>query len=93
LALWLALTTIWGFSFFFIKVASSFLDPYEQTFARMAFGALALVAIVVATRRKFIVKGPAIKHLALITLMAQVIPFTIFAWAIHHNKRYARLSK
>jgi drug/metabolite transporter (DMT)-like permease len=84
LALWLALTTIWGFSFFFIKVASSFLDPYEQTFARMGFGALALIIIVLVTRRKFIVTGPAIKHLALITVMAQVIPFAIFAWAIHH---------
>lgn len=84
LALWLILTTIWGFSFFFIKVASSFLDPYEQTFARMALGALALIAIVIGTRRKFIVKGPAIKHLAFITVIAQVIPFTIFAWAIHY---------
>jgi drug/metabolite transporter (DMT)-like permease len=69
LALWLTLTTIWGFSFFFIKVASSFLDPYEQTFARMGLGALALVAIVIATRRKFIYRGPAIKHLALITVI------------------------
>lgn len=84
LLLWLLLTTIWGFSFFFIKVASSFLDPYEQTFARMGFGALALVSIVVATRRKFILRGPAVKHLTLIAICAQVIPFTIFAWAIHH---------
>lgn len=84
LLLWLLLTTIWGFSFFFIKVASSFLDPYEQTFARMGFGALALVVIVVVTRRKFILGGPAMKHLALIAVCAQVIPFTIFAWAIHH---------
>ena len=84
LALWLTLTTIWGFSFFFIKVASSFLDPYEQTFARMGLGALALIVIVIATRRKFIYRGPALKHLALITVMAQVIPFTIFAWAIHY---------
>ena len=84
LALWLVLSTIWGFSFFFIKVASSFLDPYEQTFARMGFGALALIIVVIATRRKFIVSGPAVKHLALITVTAQVIPFAIFAWAIHH---------
>jgi drug/metabolite transporter (DMT)-like permease len=84
LALWLVLTTIWGFSFFFIKVASSFLDPYEQTFARMGFGALALIIIVLVTRRKFIVRGPAVKHLALITVMAQVLPFATVAWAIHH---------
>jgi drug/metabolite transporter (DMT)-like permease len=84
LALWLTLTTIWGFSFFFIKVASSFLDQYEQTFARMAFGALALIVIVIGTGRKFIFKGPAIRHLALISVMAQVIPFTIFAWAIQY---------
>lgn len=84
LTLWLLLTTIWGFSFFFIKVASSFLDPYEQTFARMTLGALALVFVVIVTRREFLIRGPAIKHLALITICAQVIPFTIFAWAIHH---------
>ena len=84
LLLWLLLTTIWGFSFFFIKVAGSFLDPYEQTFARMGFGALALISMVVVTRRKFIVRGPAVKHLALISVFAQVIPFTIFAWAIHY---------
>lgn len=84
LALWLALTTIWGFSFFFIKVAGGFLDPSEQTFARMGFGALALIIIVLVTKRKFILSGPAIKHLALITVMAQVIPFAIFAWAIHY---------
>jgi len=84
LLLWLLLTTIWGFSFFFIKVASSFLDPYEQTFARMGFGALALVVMVVVTRGKFILRGPAVKHLALIAVCAHVIPFTIFAWAIHY---------
>ena len=84
LALWLILTTIWGFSFFFIKVASSFLDQYQQTFARMALGALALIAIVILTKRNFIIRGPAIRHLALITVMAQVIPFTIFAWAIQY---------
>jgi drug/metabolite transporter (DMT)-like permease len=84
LSLWLLLTTIWGFSFFFIKVASSFLDPYEQTFARMGLGALALVSLVIMTKRKFIVRGPALKHLALIAICAQVIPFTIFAWAIHY---------
>jgi drug/metabolite transporter (DMT)-like permease len=50
----------------------------------MGLGALALIAIVIGTKRKFIVKGPAIKHLALITVMAQVIPFTIFAWAIQY---------
>ena len=50
----------------------------------MGFGALALIIIVLVTRRKFIVTGPAITHLALITVMAQVIPFAIFAWAIHH---------
>ncbi|CAB4695687.1 unannotated protein [freshwater metagenome] len=65
-------------------MASSFLDPYEQTFARMGFGALALILIVLVTRRKFIVRGPAVKHLALITVMAQVLPFATFAWAIHH---------
>jgi drug/metabolite transporter (DMT)-like permease len=84
LGLWIALSTIWGFSFFFIKIAGTFLDPFQQTFARMFFGALTLVVIVGLSGRRFIVRGPAIKHLALLSLVAQSIPFTVFALAEHH---------
>ena len=84
LGLWIALSTIWGFSFFFIKIAGAFLNPFQQTFGRMGFGALTLIAIVAFTGRKFTVRGPAIKHLALIAMVAQSIPFTIFAIAEHH---------
>lgn len=82
--LWVLLTTIWGFSFFFIKVAGSFLAPTQQTFGRMFFGAIVLIGVVAFSGRSFIVRGPAIKHLALIAISAQVIPFTIFAFAVHH---------
>lgn len=82
--LWVALTTIWGFSFFFIKIASEFLSPAQQTFGRMLFGAIAVVSVVAFSHRTFIVRGPAIKHLLLIAICAQVMPFTVFAVAVHH---------
>lgn len=84
LPLWIALTTIWGFSFFFIKIASEFLNPAQQTFGRMFFGAIVLIAVVGLSDRKYILRGPAIKHLFLIAMCAQVMPFTVFAIAVHH---------
>ena len=79
--LWVALTVIWGFSFVFIKVAGDFLDPYQVSLGRIFFGALLLYIFLIATKRKPITSGPAIKHLALSAMLAQAIPFALFAWA------------
>lgn len=79
--LWVALTIIWGFSFVFIKVAGEFLDPYQVSFARLLLGVAVLLVFLAATRRAPITSGPALKHLALCGLLAQAIPFALFAWA------------
>lgn len=83
LPMWLFLSVLWGFSFLFIKVVNDFLDPYQTTFARLAFGALTLFATVIVTGRKLLLRGPAIKHLTFIAVFSQSIPFTLFAWAEH----------
>lgn len=83
LGLWIALTIIWGFSFVFIKVAGEFLDPFQVSFGRLFFGAAVLLIFLAVTRRKPITSGPALKHLAFCGLIAQAIPFALFAWAEH----------
>jgi drug/metabolite transporter (DMT)-like permease len=82
--LWIALSVTWGFSFLFIKVAGQFLDPFQTTFARLTLGALALTIYMAATRRRPVTKWAAVKHLAFCGLIAQAMPFTLFAWAEHH---------
>jgi drug/metabolite transporter (DMT)-like permease len=82
--LWLTLSTIWGFSFVFIKVSGTFLDPFQTSFGRLFLGFLVLGGYLVATRRRPILRGPAVRHLALCAVLAQAVPFTLFAWAEHH---------
>lgn len=79
--LWVLLTVIWGFSFVFIKVSGEFLDPYQVSFARLLLGAAVLVIYLALTRRKPITSGAALKHLAFCGLIAQAVPFALFAWA------------
>lgn len=74
----------WGFSFLFIKVAGGFLDPYQQTTARLGFGAITLAVVVLITKRPFIRDWQVIKHLTFLAVVGQVIPFTCYAWAEHH---------
>ena len=81
LPLWLALSLTWGFSFLFIKVAGTFLDPIQQTFARLFLGTLSLALIVLFSKRKFVTNRHAAKHLAFLGIIGQAIPFTLFAWA------------
>lgn len=79
--MWVALSVIWGFSFVFIKVAGEFLDPYQTSFARILLGTLALASVLLVRRTKPVTYLPALKHLALCGLLAQAIPFALFAWA------------
>lgn len=81
LPLWVILSVTWGFSFVFIKVAGEFLVPFQQSFARLALGAIALSLLVIVSRRKFITEFAHVKHLAFLGLVGQAIPFTLFAWA------------
>ena len=49
---WWVLAFVWGSSFFLIKIALESFVPLQVTFARVLFGFLAVVAVVVAQRRR-----------------------------------------
>ncbi len=80
-ALIAALALLWGSSFFWIKLALDGLSPTQLTFARLALGALVLVPIVLALKlalpRSLAMWG----HLAVSALIANAIPYTLFAVA------------
>lgn len=79
-----ALALIWGSSFLFIKVADEVLAPLQITLGRCALGALAAGAIVVA-RRGRLPREPRIwAHLAVASVVLNVVPFTLFGWAEQH---------
>jgi drug/metabolite transporter (DMT)-like permease len=84
LPLWFMISLTWGFSFLFIKVAGSFLDPLQQTTGRLGFGAITLAILVFLTKRKFYSDPSILKHLTFLGVVGQVIPFTMFAWAEHY---------
>jgi drug/metabolite transporter (DMT)-like permease len=84
LPLWFTISLTWGFSFLFIKIAGSFLDPFQQTTGRLGFGAITLAILVMLTKRKFYFDITILKHLTFLAVVGQVIPFTFFAWAEHY---------
>jgi drug/metabolite transporter (DMT)-like permease len=76
----LLLSSIWGSSFLFIKVAVDDLAPLQVAFARCALGALALVAILIV-RRDRLPRGRRVwLHLFLIATLFNSVPFALFAF-------------
>ncbi len=89
LPLWTMISITWGFSFLFIKLAGSFLDPFQQTFGRLALGAIVLVIFILVTSRSFIRDKRALGHLTFLSVIAHVIPFSLVAWAEHYSTSIA----
>ena len=81
LAPYIALGTVWGCSFIFIKLGLEFLTPVGVAFGRTLLGALALVTI------SLIKKVPPIKdrkvwaHLWVVSMLLNVIPGVLFGVA------------
>lgn len=75
-----ALALIWGASFLFIKVADEGLSPTQVALGRMLVGALVLVAIVLVRREPVRLERVVWLHLAAIAVVANVVPFYLFAW-------------
>jgi drug/metabolite transporter (DMT)-like permease len=74
------LTSVWGASFLFIKVADRDLAPVDVALARVALGAAVLV-VVLAVGRARLPHGRSVwGHLALVGLIGNAIPFTLFAY-------------
>lgn len=77
----LALASMWGFSFLFIKVAVEELSPIEVVAGRTLVGAAVLVVILRARGRRlprgWVIWG----HLMVLASFGNAIPWVIFAWA------------
>jgi len=81
-ARFVALATIWGLSFLFIKVAVQTFAPFQVTALRMTFGAVTLLAILVVTGDRLPRGRRTWGHLAFGALFMNVAPFTLFAFGV-----------
>jgi len=78
---YLLLTAIWGASFLFIKLGLEAFAPLQIVLGRMAFGAVALLAVVVV-RRAALPREPRLwGHLVVAASLLNTVPFTLFAYA------------
>ena len=74
------LALIWGSSFLLIKFAVEGLAPTQVVLGRLAAGAAVLLVIVVVTRQP-LPRAPAVwGHVALMGIVANIVPFFLFAW-------------
>ena len=75
------LALLWGSGFFWIKLSLDGFTPVQLTFARLALGALVLVPIILIRRLPRPRGRTMWGHLAVSALVANAIPYTLFAVA------------
>lgn len=81
LAPYIALGTVWGCSFIFIKLGLEFLTPFGVAFGRTFLGALALV-VISRVKKIAIPKDRKIwAHLWVVSMLLNVVPGVLFAVA------------
>jgi drug/metabolite transporter (DMT)-like permease len=76
-----ALALIWGSSFLFIKAALAGLSPVHILLARLALGAMVLLAALGLRRRRLPSGSMVWLHLTVAAVVANVVPYYLFAWA------------
>src|ERR671937_544056 len=74
------LACLWGSSFLFIKVALDGLSPAQIVLARMAAGALVLLAIVAARHEQLPRRPTTWAHIAVAAVVANLVPYFLFGW-------------
>ncbi|MDF3299643.1 DMT family transporter [Streptomyces tropicalis] len=75
------LSSVWGFSFLFIKVGTEGFAPFQVTFGRLLFGT-AVLAAVLAVKRERLPRGARTwGHLAVAAFLLNALPFSLFAYA------------
>jgi drug/metabolite transporter (DMT)-like permease len=79
------LAAIWGCSFLFIKVALEGVSATQVVLARIVLGAATLSVVVVVRRERLPTSSRTWMHLALMGIVANVIPFLGFAWGEDHG--------
>jgi drug/metabolite transporter (DMT)-like permease len=76
----LLLAFIWGWSFLFIKVSVEGMSPPTVAWARVTLGALVLLVVLRVTRRTLPRDVAIWRRFAVVSVFANVIPFTLLAW-------------
>lgn len=75
------LALVWGLSFLFVKISGEAYAPLQVSLGRVAFGAAALLAVLVARRQPLPRPGALWGHLAVAGLLLNAVPFTLFAYS------------
>lgn len=79
--LWLfVLASLWGPSFLFIKVAVQEIPPLTLVVGRVGIAALLLLVILWVQGRRLPKFGPVWIHFAVMALVQNALPFTLFNW-------------
>lgn len=79
-----ALAAIWGCSFWWIKLGLESLTPVEVAFGRLLLGSLALATISAASRTALPRSLRTWRDLAVLALLLNSVPFTLFAFGETH---------
>lgn len=74
------LALIWGSSFLLIKLGLESFGPMQVSLGRISLGALTLLAILAVRRQRLPAFGPLWGHAAIVGLLMNAIPFSLFAW-------------
>src|SRR6185295_13603898 len=79
--LWLLfLAALWGPSFLFIKVAVAEIPPLTLVAGRVEIAGILLYLILRAQGRDLLPFGPIWRHLVVVALVQNAIPFVLFGW-------------
>lgn len=76
----LVLAAIWGMSFVFIKVGVEAFAPLQVAVGRMALGTATLLILLRARGEGLPTDPDTWRHLAIVAVVANVIPFSLFAY-------------
>jgi drug/metabolite transporter (DMT)-like permease len=80
----LALAAFWGTNFVFVKLAVAAVPPATFVAARLAIGALVLVAVVRSLGYTFPPPGPAWPPYVVLALVGNCLPFWFISWGQQH---------
>jgi drug/metabolite transporter (DMT)-like permease len=80
LAALITLSAVWGASYIFIRIAAPAFGPFTLMGSRVALAALALGAVVLATRHRAVLR-PHWRPLLVVGLVNAALPFTLIAAA------------
>lgn len=77
----IVLGVVWGWSFFFMKIALEGMTPTAVVLGRLLFGAAVVVLSLLITKTGLPRDLELWKRVAFMALVTNVAPFTLFAWA------------